>query len=405
MQRLMSSLLTELPIDENVVCSPLSVRTVLAMLLPGARGDTREQLERFVGTDEPADLATLLDSFRPDRDGAIRLSVANGAFLQPGFPVLPSYSEAIEGPFRAQIENLDFGHPIAAAARINEWVEKATEGMISNLLSPQTIERLTSLVLVNAIYFLAAWENPFEENYTQPERFHPLKGAAYDIPMMGQRCFLPYVADKRRGLEAVRIPYKATSLVVVLPRRGRFEEVARSFGEDRVAGLRLSEREVELRLPRFEIESRLSLQDVLSQLGVRVPFDRNHADFGDLTDHPDGLFVGAVEHAARIRVDEQGTEAAAATAVTMVGAARNAPRPLEFHVDRPFLFFVYDDKSDNVLFAGRCTSPKRMTQDATVTEAAPTESKIPESGAAARESGRSRLRDFLARFRPHSRGR
>jgi serpin B len=391
----MASFLTELPLDENVVCSPLSVRIALAMLLPGARGDTREQLERFVGTDDPADLATLLSTFRPDHDGAIRLLVANGAFLQPDFPVLPAYREAIEGPFRAQIENLDFRSPSAAAARINEWVEKATEGMISNLLSPEAIEQLTSLVLVNAVYFLAEWENPFEDHFTQLERFHPFKGAPYDVPMMRQTCFLPYTADKRLGLEAVRIPYKATSLVVVLPHPGCFEQVARFFGEDRVAGvagLRLSEREVQLWLPRFEIESRLSLADVLVHLGVRAPFDRNRADFGALTDHPDGLFLGAVEHGARIRVDEQGTEAAGATATDMIlGAALDPPKPLKFQVDRPFLFFVYDDKRDSVLFAGRCTSPERPTQDATITETVPTESKVPKSGAAKRKGGRSRL--------------
>jgi serpin B len=404
----MPSLLTELPIDENVVCSPLSVRTTLAMLLPGARGDTREQLERFVGTDDPADLATLLDTLRPDRDRAIRLSVANGVFLQPGFPILPAYSAAITGPFRAQIENLDFSDPTAAAARINEWVEKATEGMIPDLLAPDLVSQVDSLVLVNAVYFFAEWEEPFRECVTRPERFHPLKGATYDVLMMRQTRFLSYAADDGSGIEAVRIPYKETSLVVVLPRRERFTEVAQAFGEDSMAGLRFSEREVELRLPRFEIDSRLSLKDVLTQLGVRVPFDENHADFGALTDHPDGLFVGAVEHGARIRVDEQGTEAAAATAILMAPTAMPPvpkPKPLQFHVDRPFLFFVYDDKSDSVLFAGRCTSPKRMTQGSTLKGAVPTQSKIPESGAAAREIGRSRLRDFLARFRPRSRGR
>jgi serpin B len=185
--------------------------------------------------------------------------------------------------------------------------------------------------------------------------------------MMRQTGLLPYGVDDELGIEAVRIPYKATSLVVVLPRSGRFAAVAESFGEDDVAGLQFSEREVELRLPRFELERRLSLAGVLSRLGVRVPFDRNRADFGDLTDHRDGFFVEAVEHAARIRVDEQGTEAAAATYVAFALRMRppTRPEPLPFHVDRPFLFFVYDDKRDCVLFAGRCTSPvmRRRSQE------------------------------------------
>ncbi len=360
----MTRLLPELPIDDNVVCSPLSVRLALAMLLPGARGDTREQLAGFLGTDDPASLAALYSTLRTDRRRAkaIRLSIANGAFLQPGFPIFPAYQEAIEGPFGALFENLDFSDSGSAAAHINEWVEKATEGMISNLLSPSMLSQLTSLVLVNAVYFFAEWEEPFKEHLTRPERFHSVKGAAYDVPMMRQTRFLPYAVDDESGIEAVRIPYKATSLVVVLPRRGRFAGVAQSFGEDHVAGLQFSKREVELRMPRFELESRLSLAGVLSRLGVHVPFNLNRADFGALTDHPEGLFIEAVEHAARIRVDEQGTEAAAATGLRMRALSKSQTRPesLPFHVNRPFLFFVYDHENDCVLFAGRCTMPKTM---------------------------------------------
>jgi serpin B len=390
----MARLLPELPIDENVVCSPLSVRLALAMLLPGARGDTREQLAGFLGTDDPAAVADLFRTLQTQRLGvtgrarSIRLSVANGAFLQPRFPVLRAYQEAIEGSFEARIENLDFSDAGAAAARINEWVGKATDGMISNLLSPGVLAQVTSLVVVNAIYFFAEWENPFEERLTRPERFHPLEGAAYDVPMMRQALLLPYAVDDESGIEAVRIPYRATSLVVVLPRRGRFPAVAQSFGEDHVARLRFSEREVELRLPRFEQESRLSLAGVLSRLGVRVPFDLNRADLGALTDHPDGLFVGGVEHAARIRVDEQGTEAAA-TALMMV-TGREPLDLLPFHVNRPFLFFVYDHERDCVLFAGRCPMPKTL-------DAAP--------GAGARKTSRSGVRDLVARLLPGSRRR
>ncbi len=365
----MTRLLAELPIDENVVCSPLSVRLALAMLLPGARGETREQLANFLGTDDPAVVAALFRTLQTHRRGATggdrstRLSVANGAFLQPRFPILPAYRDAIEGLFAAVIENLDFSDAGSSAARINEWVGKATEGMISNLLAPEAVSQLTGLVLVNAVYFFEKWEAPFDEDRTRLERFQPEEGAAYDVPMMQQTRRLPYAVDHEAGIEAVRIPYRATSLVVVLPRSGRFAAVARSFGEDHVAALRFSEREVELRMPRFEQDSRLSLSEALSRLGVRVAFDIDRADFGALTDHPDGLFVGAVEHAARIRVDEQGTEAAATTASIMRrrgGKARPRREPLPFHVDRPFLFFVYDHERDCVLFAGRCPKPKAL---------------------------------------------
>jgi len=362
----MTRLLPELPIEENVVCSPLSVRLALATMLPGARGETREQLAGFLGTDDPASLAALYKTLRTNsrRAKAIRLCIANGAFLQPGFPILPAYLKAIKRHFGALIENLDFSDSGSAAVRINEWVEKATEGMISNLLSPRMLSQLTGLVLVNAVYFFAKWEEPFSKRLTRPLRFDPIKGAAYEVPMMRRTRILPYAVDDESGIEAVRIPYKATSLVVVLPRRELFARVAQSFGEDHVAGLRFTQREVELWLPRFELESRLSLTGVLSRLGVNVPLSPYRADFGALTDHPEGLFIDEVEHAARIRVDEQGTEAAAVTTVS--GRTRRSrratrPEPLPFHVNRPFLFFVYDHEADCVLFAGRCTMPKAKT--------------------------------------------
>jgi serine protease inhibitor len=149
--------------------------------------------------------------------------------------------------------------------------------------------------------------------------------------------------------------------VVVLPRPGRFREVAGLFREDHLAVLRFFRRKIALRLPRFEQESRLSLGDVLQSLGLRLPFDPKHADFSALTDHPAGLFVGAIELAARIRVDEHGTEAAATVVTTFDTSSLNRvpePEPLPFHVDRPFLFFVTDDDDDRVLFAGRCTAPE-----------------------------------------------
>jgi serpin B len=410
----MVSLLPEFPIDENVVCSPLSVRIALAMLLVGAGGETREQLEDFIGAGDSADFAALFDGLQGNGKGATRLSIANGAFLQPDFPVLRAYRETIESTFRAQMENLDFTAADAAAAHINEWVGKATEGMITNLVSPEVVSQLTRLILINAVYFCAEWKNPFEERCTRPEPFHPLEGATYDVPMMRQTDTLPYAVDDVLGFEAVRIPYRKTSLVVVLPRPGRFREVARLFREDHLAVLRFFRREIALRLPRFEQESRLSLGDVLSSLGLRLPFDPKHADFSALTDHPAGLFVEAIEQAARIRVDEQGTEAAAATAATTFvrGLAIGDPDRLQFHVDRPFLFFVTGDDDDRVLFAGRCTAPKgvgRKTRETglphegTQENARRIRTTNRKTGRGARRSAWSRLRDLLAGLLPGSR--
>jgi len=354
------SLLTHLPIRDNVVCSPLSVHLALGMLLPGARGETFDQIAAFVGTDDPAVLADQLKVLRDDLAGAIRLSITNGVFVHTGFPLLPGYRKDVEGLFRAQVESLDLDDP-AAVARINAWVAEATEGMIRSALAPGSLSALTRLLLVNAVYFLAAWREPFEESSTRQELFHALEGAAYEVPMMRQTLVVDYATHAKQPLEAVALPYRgahfrAPSFVLALPHRGHFESMAAAFGEEDLAGLEWSTRRVELRLPRFELESGLPLTGALRLLGIRAPFQKELADFGALTIRSEGFFLSDVVQAARIRVDERGTEAAAATSMHETGLG--ADEPTLFHVDRPFLFFVRDPRARSVLFAGRCTAPQ-----------------------------------------------
>jgi serpin B len=195
-------------------------------------------------------------------------------------------------------------------------------------------------------------------------RQHPdaLEGPTYEVSMMHQIFFsLDYATHAKQPLAAVALAYRgarsrAPSFVVVLPQRGHFESVAASFGEDDLAGLEWSRRRVELRLPRFELESRLSLTGALGILGIRAPFQKEVADFGALTDSSNGFFLSDVLQVARLRVDERGTEAAAASVMRVTGLDRDEPTP--FHVDRPFLFFVCDRRTRGVLFAGRCTAPR-----------------------------------------------
>jgi serpin B len=219
-------------------------------------------------------------------------------------------------------------------------------------------------MLLNAVYFFAEWADQFNEAATKTEPFYLLPGAkvkSVQVQMMHGLRTLPYAKDTALGVEAVEIPYREMSMLVLLPQAGKLQSLERGLTEDLLDRIdkQLRVREVELGLPKFEMESGYGLRETLQTLGLRTMFDREAADFGGITDDPEGLFISEVIHRARIRVDEYGTEAAAATAVVAVGAAAfgEPPKPIPFIVDRPFVFFIRDDQTGVILFAGRVTNP------------------------------------------------
>jgi serpin B len=254
---------------------------------------------------------------------------------------------------------VDYGEPEAAARRINEWVSRNTAGRIGDLVRAEGLPPLPRLVLTNATYFKAAWEQPFSEGRTAPAAFRTPAGPV-EVPMMRDEGLRGHVTNRRLGLQAVSLAYEAMHAVVILPDEGAWHRVSEALSGklvDRlVAGM--VEKSVDLHLPRFEARTNLELADVLTALGLADLFG-DDADLSGISPHPEGLRVSSVVHSATLTVDEAGTEAAAATALTVLveGVDPTEPERVTMRVDRPFLFLVRDPHTGTVLFLARITDP------------------------------------------------
>ena len=377
-----------LPSGGNTFISPLSIGAALAALIPGARGQTAAELERVLrlhGTAEDtaramAELRRILEPRRTEEETwndetesfetavreTFRLSLATGLFVEEAYRVHTAFCDVLTEAFGAEFLSVRFANPEETADRVNTWVAEKTEDRITDLVSPGSLLPDMRLILANAVYFKARWANQFEEERTRPKLFHLLPGAgtgSVEVPMMARQGTFLYWKSESSDLEALRIDYKESlSMLVVLPATGRFAEVEAGLSADFLARIQAGAEWtlVDLELPRFEMRFETSLGDMLRELGLQTAFDVASADFSGITPHPDGLFLSEAIHQAWLKVDEHGTEAAAATALMAVGAGiieEEPPRPIPFLVDRPFYFFIQERLTGAVLFMGRVLDP------------------------------------------------
>jgi serpin B len=353
----------------NLVISPASITTALTMTWAGARGETAEQMRTVLhldGTPEEV-MATSGQLSRSLQDPArpITFRIANRLFPQTSYPLLPHYQERVMAAFGAPVESLDFaGATEPSRLHINQWVESQTEKRIKDLIPSGGINPVTRLVLVNAIYFLGSWLERFRPEATHSAPFHVSGSETKDVPTMNQTG--EYRVVSRDGLTAVELPYEGRSLSMLLlvPERvdglPAVEAALDSRMLDSLVGA-LRYEEVRLSLPRFEVDPSepLSLGDELRAMGMPLAFDERRADFRGITGSPEGLCISRVFHKGFVKVDEKGTEAAAATAVVMMARGGPIDPPRRVQVDRPFLFLIRDNASGMVLFLGRVSDPEQ----------------------------------------------
>jgi serpin B len=354
---------------ENVFYSPYSISVALAMTYAGAQGETERQMAdalRFALSQDrlhPSFNGLDLELARrgkgaegKDEEG-FRLNVVNAIWGQEGYPFLPEFLDVLAENYGAGLRVLDFENaPEESRVTINDWVSEQTEDRIEDLIPQGVIDALTRLVLTNAIYFNAAWDNPFEPGLTEDGTFHLPDGGEVSVPVMRQTESLGYARDER--VQAVELPYDGgeLSMVILLPDAGEFEAFENTLDAKRVDAIvkDISYRQIALSLPRFEVESDFSLVEALTAMGMPDAFT-GAADFSGMTGSRD-LFIAEVVHKAFVSVDEAGTEAAAATAVVMVEMAM-PEKPVEVTVDRPFVFLIRDIETGAVLFVGRVVDP------------------------------------------------
>jgi len=292
------------------------------------------------------------------QDGeGFRLNIVNALWGQTGYKFLDAFLDTLAENYGAGLRLLDFASdPEASRGIINDWVSDQTEGRIEDLIPQGLINQLTRLVLTNAIYFNAAWAEPFEESQTKDGAFHLLDGSQVTVPMMWHSASYGYAAGE--GYQAVELPYDGyeLSMVILLPEAGGFERFEDSLDASQLDAIlgSLGHQQVALTLPKFEFESEFGLADALMALGMVDAFSMD-ADFSGM-DGTQELFVREVVHKAFVSVDEAGTEAAAATAVIMQLKGM-ATEPIQVTVDRPFLFLIRDLETGALLFVGRVLDP------------------------------------------------
>jgi len=274
--------------------------------------------------------------------------------------VNPAYVETLRNRLGAEVKEADFAKGGAEAAqKVNAWVGEATCGKIREIVSPSQVDPLTRLLLANAIYFKASWLYPFDEEATRPEPFRLLDRRLVDVPMIHVTALYSYVRD--RSVQVLQVPYLGgrNVMLLLLPDEGKLEVVERELDTGRMDGL-IRETEIveaNLALPRFRMESSFQLRSTLMKLGIAEAFSPR-ADFSGVSGEP-GFALSEVLHKTWVDVDEWGTEAAAVTMETMFGAALERRRPIDFRVDRPFLFLIRDNPTATILFMGRVVDPSR----------------------------------------------
>jgi serpin B len=353
----------------NLAVSPASITGALTMTWGGAKGKTAEQMKRALGLEgsqaEVLSASGKLAAALQDPTRPVTLHIANRLFGEKTYRFETAYLDATRAAYGAPLEPVDFrAESEKARVRINGWVEEKTEKRIANLIPPHGVDDQTRLVLVNAIYFLGDWTTPFDREGTRDAAFFVEKGRSKNVPTMNKAASFRF--SDAKGVKAVELPYRGhqTSMLVLLPADvDGLEALEKSLEGKQIDAIVASLKEgyVRVSLPKFEVSAPepLFLGTELADLGMKDAFDRDSADFTGIANPQspaDWLFIAEVFHKAFVGVDEKGTEAAAATAMTVeVGSAPD--KLVELKADHPFLFLIRDNASGLVLFIGRVADP------------------------------------------------
>jgi serpin B len=354
---------------ENLFFSPYSVSTALAMTYGGAAGDTRLQMARVLRfPDNPDQLhaafAQVIGRLQgPASKRTYQLHLANAIWAAESYNFSPEYFGLVEDRYRAALKTVDFQNPEEARQAINHWVEGHTQRRIKDLIKPGLLNPETPLVLTNAIYFRAAWAHKFDEEQTRDEDFFTTRQTKTNVRMMHQTDSFRYLDGD--DFQLLELPYarEQLSMLVILPKQvDGLEGIEKSLSAGAVDQWteKLELHTVEVSLPKFKMTAEFSLVEALESLAMRLPFDRQKADFSAMTTDRSALAIAAVEHQAFVDVDEEGTEAAAATAVIMAPGAGAVPRDQKravFRADHPFLYLIRENSTYSVMFIGRVDKP------------------------------------------------
>ena len=355
--------------EANLFFSPSSISTALAMTYAGAKGETAAEMATVLHFRMPESelhqaMRGLQSAWTTNDDSTgIQLNLANRLWGQQSYQFRPEFLEVTRQQYLAELARLDFSRPESASQTINNWVSDQTEGKITDLISADVLSEDTKLVLTNAVYFHGAWSHPFKKDLTEDDDFYVTSTDKITVPMMHRQDEFRYGAVD--GLQILELPYGdgSLSMVLFLPDeidglddlegRMTFENIQRWQESAQ------QEEEVKVYLPKFNTTSQFQMADTLKEMGMPAAFNAQAADFSRMTGGRD-LYISEVIHKAFVDVNEEGTEAAAATGVVMAPTSIPIEEPTEppvFRADHPFIFLIRDNRNGAIMFLGRITNP------------------------------------------------
>lgn len=365
---------------KNIIISPFSIVNAFGMVYAGSSGQTKQEIAQTMHFAEDTQqfleqMAQLQLSFVPYEDNESGpLNIANALWVQENYPVLESYLTLLQTYFQSEIRSVDFCNEVQTTDEINQWVSEKTNGKITQIITPDVINQMTTLILSNAIYFKGAWMNPFLDKNTKPEPFSLNSSKEISVEMMNNTKSYRYLECEE--FKILEMPYRKEynergepisiadySMIVFLPdRESSLEQL-----ENQLTNVMLESKidelmhtpavTVEVKIPKFRIENTYNLNEILIAMGMKMPFFSN-ADFSKITGKKD-LFISDVLHKTYIDLDEKGTEAAAVTAVIMARGAFELPseQVKTFHADRPFMYMIRENTTGSMIFVGKLTQP------------------------------------------------
>ena len=355
--------------DGNLIYSPYSIFQALLMTGAGAEGETASQMASVLGVDvnDPAthNLMNALNkalTYQPEylneNDQPLTFNIANALWAQKDFHFEQAFLDTLSANYNAGLKLVDFNDPDQARALINLWVAAQTNEKIRELIPQGVLSNMTRLVLTNAIYFKGGWSNRFEEKDTKDGSFTLADGSSKTVPFMHGNFTLSALVSEK--IQAIRLPYEGGTyaMAAIMPLvdfEGFESQLTATDLEQLLTLLQSSSAMVDLSMPKFQSESSLDMAETLAALGMPDAFDAQKADFSGMTGKPD-LMIGSVIHQATIAVDEEGTEAAAATAVAMSMTSMPS-QSYTIRLDKPFIYVIYETTTNTIVFMGRVVNP------------------------------------------------